>query len=508
VEVIEAVDSELKKPIAHYENIAYLFEKEYDSSAIVGRRRPLGVNGIAIRYYAEKSILRWKLHDLLDYKYIYQPEYDGFKYIFFVNNDALTSRLTGASVLAEKSHLTESVIVEPLDVIDGFVPYVNGQQFTKKISAFAGEIIEVEWQKNGYRSIHKRFKVGEPKDSAMISSVEYEKFLSPESIVLLDKSTKQDVKNARICVQGKVLPAAGMYIPEYQFERSDIFVEHPDYEIVRLSNQNLNNTILIYLENKVFAYNFRMKLKNGVDVDFKVPSQVVLSECPVEGYKLRDESKPRTDITNRILYNPASMKFLKRLFVIIIVSFLVGLLAGAGAVFAIGKFTDIFKTKVESLPPRIENASGKNDVNKKLEAAVKYLDENNKWNKVDMEKHAPLIGLWDALNTWNFDEVLSSRYESLEKSSNFKLLKKEIKNNREKNRRDQNFNSPGDEVITLEKYTNALKRALPPATTPPQPNRPSSPNSSSQGNDGVQSTRNPSRNVVSSSEADDAQANL
>ena len=44
-------------------------------------------------------------------------------------------------------------------------------------------------------------------------------------------------------------------------------------------------------------------------------------------------------------------------------------------------------------------------VNPDVVAAVKYLEDTAVWNSVDMEKIAPLAGLWDAVNTYNAAEV-------------------------------------------------------------------------------------------------------
>ena len=161
VRVIDAVDAELKAPVADYQKIAGYFDAEYPETPVMGRSVSANATKLAIRYYESASPFVWSLKDLLDSKNIYQPEYNGHKYIFLVNNMEMQNKLQGASVIVDKPELVESVRVEPLGLIDGFIPYVNGVPFNKQILAFMGDTIEVEWKKLQYKSISKSFVVGD-----------------------------------------------------------------------------------------------------------------------------------------------------------------------------------------------------------------------------------------------------------------------------------------------------------------------------------------------------------
>lgn len=465
VSVIDAVDAELKAPVADYQKIAGYFDKEYPESPVVGRSVSMNASELAIRYYESASPFVWSLKDILDSKYIYQPEYHNFKYVFLLNSKEMQNRLQGAAVIAEKPRLSESVRVEPFETIDGFMPYVNGVPFNKPILAFSGETIQVEWRKTGYKDVTKSFVVGAQKETAYITQSEYLKFVDPDTIVIFDRSTRQQVRNARVHIQGRLLQETGLYIPEFQYNRADISIDHTEYESVRLQGQDLSKTISVSLEARMLSYKFRMQLKDGSNCDIVIQSSVPVKECPIKGYELASGNRPHPEFVNRLTYKKGGNGSGKSIITWLII-LIIGLLAGAGIMFALGKTTSLFEAKrvvpVEYLPTNNSNNAG--DADRQLNAAIEYLEENDVWEKSAMEKHLPLKGLWDALNTYDFEKVLNE-YADLRESGKFGELIDLIEDNRGNFHR-QNFTSAGDNTITLSKYKSAVTRSDSSASKP------------------------------------------
>lgn len=463
VSVIDAVDAELKAPVADYQKIAGYFDKEYPESPVVGRSVSMNASELAIRYYESASPFVWSLKDILDSKYIYQPEYHNFKYVFLLNSKEMQNRLQGASVIADKPRLAESVKVEPFTKIDDFTPYINGIPFNKPIMAFMGDTIEVEWRRLQYKTIRKNFVVGEPKEAAFITQAEYLRFVDPDNVVVFDRSTHQLIRNARIHIQGKLLQETGVYIPEFQYSRADISVDHSEYEPLRLQGQNLNNTISLHLEPRMLSYKFRVQLKNGSNCDFTVQSNAMVTECPIMGYELSSGSRPKLDSINRLTYKKTGGTGLTKSIVTWLIILLVGVLAGAGIMFAIGKTTSLFKPKsVVSIvrygtTESSEDETASDNAVRHIQLAVDYLDGHETWNKDEMEYFRYLKGLWDALDSWDFGKVLSSQYDGLTDSEKFSQLRDEIK---KYNRDDfpDTYNTDGSKDIAHDKYLKALKR--------------------------------------------------
>ena len=95
-------------------------------------------------------------------------------------------------------------------------------------------------------------------------------------------------------------------------------------------------------ETEMFAYNFRVKLENGEDLKFRVPSNVIMMDSPLKGYKSANGTRPMLDTTNRLVYSPLDKSIWRRMLILCGASLLVGLLIGAGVMFSIGKVSTIF----------------------------------------------------------------------------------------------------------------------------------------------------------------------
>lgn len=257
-------------------------------------------------------------------------------------------------------------------------------------------------------------------------------------------------------------------------------------------------------ETEMFTYDFRVKLENGEDLKFRVPSNVIMMDSPLKGYKSANGTRPMLDITNRLVYSPVDKVILRRLLIYCGISLVVGLLIGAGVMFAIGKVSPIFdqdpsatvpvtetveeqttqeaesKTaEVEEVKEEAKPAEVKEDTAKPAEAvaepkvtpaaqdpkviaAVKYLQESDVWNRAAMEEHAPLKGLWDLLNTRSFKKLADKKYDCLLGSAKFKQLRAVAKQLTSKNW-SSNYTSPGDEDITIEPYIKKLEALVAPA---------------------------------------------
>ena len=55
-------------------------------------------------------------------------------------------------------------------------------------------------------------------------------------------------------------------------------------------------------------------------------------------------------------------------------------------------------------------------------AAIKYLDDNNAWNKAELDKFPELRGLFEDLNSYNFSKIINVWGPKLSKSSRFQQV--------------------------------------------------------------------------------------
>ena len=94
----------------------------------------------------------------------------------------------------------------------------------------------------------------------------------------------------------------------------------------------------------------------------------------------------------------------------------------------------------------------KTDVN----SAIKYLDNNAKWTRDELEKYSATKGLWDALNEYRFDDILNYK-PRLSKSRNYNRIYNIIIENRKYlHSMNNTYDSNKDQTITISRYIEGL----------------------------------------------------
>lgn len=88
---------------------------------------------------------------------------------------------------------------------------------------------------------------------------------------------------------------------------------------------------------------------------------------------------------------------------------------------------------------------------KEIAAGVEYLAKHNRWNRDEMEKIPALQGLWDAVNTYNLEEI--KRYNDYLSSTPLITIAEGL----EKSPKTGYYAARGDHVITLSTYIKRLR---------------------------------------------------
>ena len=88
---------------------------------------------------------------------------------------------------------------------------------------------------------------------------------------------------------------------------------------------------------------------------------------------------------------------------------------------------------------------------KEIAAGVEYLATHNRWNRDEMEKFPALQGLWDAVNTYQLDEI--KRYNDYLSSTPLITIVEGL----ERSPKHGFYASRSDHVITLSTYIKRLR---------------------------------------------------
>lgn len=214
------------------------------------------------------------------------------------------------------------------------------------------------------------------------------------------------------------------------------------------SHLNLTQPVQLKLVKETYAYEFLLPLKNEEGYyPIKISGNRKRKNSPVKGYVTENGYVTRND-KNYLRFKPFTRKFWITCLICSIIVLLLGVCGGYALNDFIGGKADNqevskltkenteLKNRIKELEKRNYNYTPKGATNNNedysLDAAVSYLDNNNKWNRTEMEKFDDLKGLWDALNERLFDDII--KYEAkLKQSVTFSEVLQAVKANKHKN---------------------------------------------------------------------------
>nr|DAV24809.1 MAG TPA: cell division protein [Caudoviricetes sp.] len=491
-ELVELVESAKKEILANERNdekLRQLFSKEYELAPATKMAGGSVGEKCAYRYYGQKA--KYTLAELL--KDMCQSYYKNYKSIFLLDNSTSLRCLSGDNLSDHKVY--SMVVIKSPGQVDSFVPYIGEKPFVGQMCAIEGDVINIEWRRDGYMPIHTSSTITPGAKYSLPTPNQYVRLL-PYNYIKITDEWNQRVEDYELYV-AKKLVNKGADIPISESMLNNVWVEiyAEGYE-PRTGHVNLMQPVHIKMTKEMYSYEFLLPLKNDEGYyPIKISGNRKVKSSPVKGYVTEDGYVTRND-KNYLRFKPFTRKFWITCLICSIIVLLLGVCGGYALNDFIGGKADNqeiskltkenadLKSRIKELEKRNYNYAPKgsesNSDEKSVDAAISYIDHNNVWNRTEMEKHEPLKGLWDAMNERRFDDILA--YENvLGKSAIFQELVASIKANRHKTF-SGNFNTKANDYdITIKPegnkkgYIKALEDAGTTPTSHQQNSRSSTP---------------------------------
>lgn len=491
-ELVELVESAKKEILANERNdekLRQLFSKEYELAPATKMAGGSVGEKCAYRYYGQKA--KYTLAELL--KDMCQSYYKNYKSIFLLDNSTSLRCLSGDNLSDHKVY--SMVVIKSPGQVDSFVPYIGEKPFVGQMYAIEGDVINIEWRRDGYMPIHTSSTITPGAKYSLPTPNQYVRLL-PYNYIKITDEWNQRVEDYELYV-AKKLVNKGADIPISESMLNNVWVEiyAEGYE-PRTGHVNLMQPVHIKMTKEMYSYEFLLPLKNDEGYyPIKISGNRKVKSSPVKGYVTEDGYVTRND-KNYLRFKPFTRKFWITCLICSIIVLLLGVCGGYALNDFIGGKADNqeiskltkenadLKSRIKELEKRNYNYAPKgsesNSDEKSVDAAISYIDHNNVWNRTEMEKHEPLKGLWDAMNERRFDDILA--YENvLGKSAIFQELVASIKANRHKTFLG-NFNTKANDYdITIKPegnkkgYIKALEDAGTTPTSHQQNSRSSTP---------------------------------
>lgn len=420
-----------------YQRLESIFSTDYQERDVIPAIKYIVSNGgsSAVRYYGQGT--GYQLNELLG-DGIAQLEYGKHKAIFFLKKSD--------NIYFSGKELTSPIlftcVIEPPVSTCGFTPYFeDGSNFDRPIEVSVDADIKMIWRKNGCQDIRKVVKA-RTMDVALSSKLfgfadDDIKFAVSKKWFYVHCKSMQ-LHNYKIQIDDQDLNDV-IYIPEskkatgvrvtvsadgYTTYKNDLFLSSHNIDIPM-------SRVIHHYEFLIPAYNGKEQIKDAL---VKVQAKERLKGSPIKGYSLSDYSLYEGEGGGNILkHNPLSgIKYFAYGF---ITCFLLILFAVLGIMFFDGDFPSKKVAEMENVNSCIGGESTGStpdqeqlsDVEKDLRNAITYLDNNDVWNKNELDKFNATKGLFDALNNLDMGALQDEWAKKLDGSSKFQEIAEKAK---------------------------------------------------------------------------------
>lgn len=444
------------------------------------------VNGkekYAVRYYDTED----QLADIIGEKR-FQQYYSDYKVIFLIDRQSGIKVREGAVIddLTDRTMEERIVVSRPysLEIENMFglnVKLYRGDvclEEDTEFYAYKGELIDVTAKRNGFDDIDCKIKACENKQCCtFVSNKPYtwSKRITKDCFEVDDAQNNIDgiVKipsgELDIYINGHLIKEEGVTLTEKQGKDCTIEVKDkkkaPRYELFKEEHAYIFLTegkkFPIHLEKKSNSYAYRIQLSNKEVVKLAINSKKddFNEKAPFCGYVVDTDPFSMRSKEKMLVLN--SFYLLK----LIMIGF------GIGVVVASIVFFTLFYSGMADNTATSPEVANKDSVvtapvevdNYSLEAAIRYLDNNKKWNRDSMERYDDLKGLFDAMNEFRLSTVIDS-YSQLSTSTKYATLvettKKNISNgwNPKTGEHNPQYNNANDIIINFTNYINWIDR--------------------------------------------------
>lgn len=429
---------------------------------------------------------------------LYQPEF--LKYAGVVLVDADLGVSSSAPDLTEEALVDTVAILPPSGQPDGFAPHIYHHPFNRPFLAPLGGSVTITWRRGGFEDQTQTITIEhENQQIEPISTSASKKAVSPASFFITSQATKSPVQGAVITVNGVEIKEARTFTCD-ELKNADVIIRAQGFFPFRAHFDLAATTqALIQLQEQRKIYRFELPVKSselGAPIHFEIHTKRDLNDSPIEGYSLKDDIHEGSGRNNYLEYTGENGLSSRRRIIIaaasaLVAGFLLGwlIMGGSGKsserqAEAVATDTVAAATKAtdKAVPPsNVSDRNVKNDADSSIvkpqnaqpapdtqsdravtAAAISYLDSNNKWSESALNKYPDLSGLFDDMNHFRLERLVTYWKPRLAKSKKFDKIAHHASESLRKKvfKADGTYCADsGDHTITIQPYLNRIDPA-------------------------------------------------
>ncbi len=430
---------------------------------------------------------------------IYQPAYT--KYAGVVLFDDEFGINTTATDLTDEPRQQTVALLPPELNEEGFVPHIYNHHFNRPFKVPLGEKVTIVWRRGGFEDQPQEVLIENDGMTVQpISTGESRKTISPASFLITAHSSKRQITDANISVNGIEIIDAKTFT-QTALKNAEVVVRANGFFPFR-GRMNLAATTqaLISLQEQRKIYRFELPVRSselGAPIRFEIHTKRDLTTSPIEGYTLLDDIREGANATNHLQFTSTSTLSRSIIVMMVVAALALGLLLGwvffsesdskqdeSAEQPLVEQAEELVKkpeqpevsvqqpekpaqepaettpaaTTAQANPSEPAQAATNNTT--VTAKAIAYLDNNQSWSRDELEKFPELKGLFDDLNNYRFDKIINIWGPKLSKSKNFSSVAHHAKESvRKKKFNPQGtYCNEGDIKINYINYRNKIDK--------------------------------------------------
>jgi hypothetical protein len=451
------------------------FGKEYGKKRLAARYEASKKDG----KYAKRDTLRYTLDELLG-ENRYQSYYSDYNLIFLVKEVDI---VVEAHDISDKPLSSLITFIPPTtreiqDKLGRFVSIrlASGQLFNDALLLNKNQTLHLIAERDGFEPTE--FLVTAESDGQVceLPQTVWQKKVFASLFDVRSESGKSLNGKVRISVNDNDISTRPICFSENDLKNAYVVISASGYDTYSAkTNLAFNGVIPITLDRKIEEFKKRIHLKNGSTGEITISGKGINKyESPIKGYVVND---------GYLDYMPGNV-WVQRLigFAVAVMLWLVVIFVGWWNSVSFQTTSDFpwievvsteSKKNITNTTDNITDSEGGAEIEQTaiiqsedvtLSAAIKYLDTNETWDEIELEKYPDLKGLYNDLNKMDTYKLAFSWQDKLKDSKSFQKISKVAKRNFEKgwdpkqSPHNPTYNDAEDTKINLTNYTNWLDR--------------------------------------------------
>lgn len=370
---------------------------------------------------------------------IYQPAFAAYRGVVLC--DAADTDVTTTIPDISRPQLQSTVVLPPpAPSPEGFVPHLQHHLFDRPYVVAAGEPLTIVWRRAGFEPVSNEITPDtENAQTVTADTSGSRKAISPGSFYITPQGSRQLLEDYTVTVNGREITGQTLFTYT-ELLNARVEITAPGY-YPYTGNFDLASTTqaLVQMRELRKIYRFELPVKaseQASPIRFEIHTRRPMEASPVEGYAIAGGTPAEgAKADNYLVYVGGKGRNAIRLAgicsaVALLIGFFAGWMAfhvdtGENAEEVVAKVATQTQTpekkKSKDAPKETKDASTAKPAAKVAEA-VKYLDSNSYWEQSEMEKIPALKGLFDDMNNYRFDRIVSYWKPLLKDSRNFRRI--------------------------------------------------------------------------------------